>query len=87
MRSSILRVRLSHKRVRPSIWRVISDIGMLRSSTCRVRSTVIIPREMCERMKSNMATHLASRDPVRKPASLCKEVEAGRLASTGASST
>ena len=40
-----------------------------------------------DRTKSRVATHLASREPVRKPASLCKEVEGGRLARTGASST
>ena len=38
-------------------------------------------------LKSRLDANLASRDPVRKPASLCKEVEAGKLASTGASST
>ena len=38
-------------------------------------------------LKSRLEANLASRDPVRKPASLCKEVEAGKLASTGASST
>ena len=38
-------------------------------------------------LKSRLEANLASRDPVRNPASLCKEVEAGKLASTGASST
>ena len=37
--------------------------------------------------EGDIKQHLASREPVRKPASLCKEVEGGRLARTGASST